>query len=232
MELKKKVFTKLKAEAQAYGYKRDELMSVAAHIAGNLKLDDDASEEDVADAVDAAVEACVPFLKFGQSMATRIVNDAKQKNGQTDDDEGEGDGDDHQPEPKKSKKTSSAEETQAPAWAASMMKTVATLTEQIETLKGEKVASGRKERLSAILKDTGTIGDMTLKQFELMTFKDDEAFEDYLSGVEDYMATLKQQMADSGLSLLSTPPAPQHEKPKPEEKVFTDEELKKIADGF
>lgn len=233
MDLKKKVFTKLKAEAQAYGYKRDELMSVAAHIADNLKLAENASEEDVEDAVDEAVSASIPFLKFGQSMATRIINDAKQK-----DDKNDNDDDDAEPEgsdgkaPKKSNKPSGKTDDDMPAWAKKMMESFTTLTGQVESIKGEKIATSRKERVAALLKDTGTFGDLALSNFDLMTFKDDEAFEEYFSALEDGAAKFKQELADNGLQHLGNPPAPKLDKPKGEDKVFTDEELEQIAGGY
>jgi hypothetical protein len=235
MDLKKKVFLKLKTGAQAFGYKRDELMSVAAHIADNLKLDENASEEDVEDAVDAAVSDCIPFLKYGQSMATRVINDSKSKDDHDDDDDdddsGNGTGSTSK-EPKKSQKTTSTPKDETPAWVKELQKSVETLANQVETMKGEKVTTGRKERLSKLLADTGTYGEAALKNFERMSFKDDDDFDDYFTSVEEDLAKFKQQMADSGLAHLTNPPTPKQDKPKGEDKVFTDEQLEEIASGF
>jgi hypothetical protein len=232
MDLKKKVFLKLKTGAQAFGYKRDELMSVAAHIADNLKLDENASEEDVEDAVDAAVSSCIPFLKYGQSMATRVINDSKLKDDHDDDDDDDDDEYNQKPSPKKSPKTTSTPKDDAPAWVKELQKSVETLASQVETMKGEKVTTGRKERLSKLLADTGTYGEAALKNFERMSFKDDDDFDDYFTSVEEDLAKFKQQMADSGLAHLTTPPTPKQDKPKGEDKVFTDEQLEEIASGF
>ena len=233
MDLKKKVFLKLKTGAQAFGYKRDELMSVAAHIADNLKLDENASEEDVEDAVDEAVAGCIPFLEFGQSMATRVINDSKPKDGHaSDDDEDDDNGDEPKSAPKKSQKTTSTANSDVPAWVKDLQKSVETLASQVETMKGEKITTGRKERLTKLLADTGTYGEAALKNFERMSFKDDDDFEDYLTSVEGDLAKFKQQMADSGLAHLTTPPTPKQDKPKGEDKVFTDEQLEEIASGF
>ena len=141
MDLKKKVFLKLKTGAQAFGYKRDELMSVAAHIADNLKLDENASEEDVEDAVDAAVSDCIPFLKYGQSMATRVINDSKLKDDHDDDDDDDDDDNNQKPSPKKSPKTTSTPKDETPAWVKELQKSVETLASQVETMKGEKVTT-------------------------------------------------------------------------------------------
>ena len=232
MDLKKKVFLKLKTGAQAFGYKRDELMSVAAHIADNLKLDENASEEDAEDAVDAAVSGCIPFLKYGQSMATRVINDSKSKDDHDDDDDDDDDDNNQKPSPKKSSKTTSTPKDETPAWVKELQKSVETLASQVETMKGEKVTTGRKERLSKLLADTGTYGEAALKNFERMSFKDDDDFDDYFTSVEEDLAKLKQQMADSGLAHLTTPPTPKQDKPKGEDKVFTDEQLEEIASGF
>lgn len=232
MDLKKKVFLKLKTGAQAFGYKRDELMSVAAHIADNLKLDENASEEDVEDAVDSAVSACIPFLKYGQSMATRVINDSKSKDDHDDDDDDDDDDNNQKPSPKKSPKTTSTPKDETPAWVKELQKSVETLASQVETMKGEKVTTGRKERLSKLLADTGTYGEAALKNFERMSFKDDDDFDDYFTSVEEDLAKFKQQMADSGLAHLTTPPTPKQDKPKGEDKVFTDEQLEEMASGF
>lgn len=232
MDLKKKVFLKLKTGAQAFGYKRDELMSVAAHIADNLKLDENASEEDVEDAVDAAVSSCIPFLKYGQSMATRVINDSKLKDDHDDDDDDDDDDNNQKPSSKKSPKTTSTPKDETPAWVKELQKSVETLANQVETMKGEKVTTGRKERLSKLLADTGTYGEAALKNFERMSFKDDDDFDDYFTSVEEDLAKFKQQMADSGLAHLTNPPTPKQDKPKGEDKVFTDEQLEEIASGF
>lgn len=232
MDLKKKVFLKLKTGAQAFGYKRDELMSVAAHIADNLKLDENASEEDVEDAVDAAVSDCIPFLKYGQSMATRVINDSKLKDDHDDDDDDDDDDNNQKPSPKKSPKTTSTPKDETPACVKELQKSVETLASQVETMKGEKVTTGRKERLSKLLADTGTYGEAALKNFERMSFKDDDDFDDYFTSVEEDLAKFKQQMADSGLAHLTNPPTPKQDKPKGEDKVFTDEQLEEIASGF
>lgn len=234
MDLKKKVFLKLKTGAQAFGYKRDELMSVAAHIADNLKLDENASEEDVEDAVDAAVSSCIPFLKYGQSMATRVINDSKLKDDHDDDhdDDDDDDNNNQKPSSKKSPKTTSTPKDETPAWVKELQKSVETLANQVETMKGEKVTTGRKERLSKLLADTGTYGEAALKNFERMSFKDDDDFDDYFTSVEEDLAKFKQQMADSGLAHLTNPPTPKQDKPKGEDKVFTDEQLEEIASGF
>ena len=232
MELKKKVFLKLKTEAQAFGYKRDELMSVAANIADNLKLDENASEEEVEDAVDDAVSGCIPFLRLGQSMATRVINDSKAKNDH--DLNGDNDDDDTtQKSPsKKPEKTASTASEEVPTWVKELQESVKALSTQVETMKGERVATGRKERLSKLLADAGTYGEAALKNFERMSFKDDDDFDDYFTSVEEDLAKFKQQMADSGLAHLTTPPTPKLDKPKPEDKVFTDEQLEEIASGF
>lgn len=239
MDLKKKVFLKLKTGAQAFGYKRDELMSVAAHIADNLKLDENASEEEVEDAVDEAVSGCIPFLKYGQSMATRVINDSKPKGDQHSDDdvEDEGNDDDHSHDStskksSKSQKKASTANDEAPEWVKDLQKTVETLAVQVETMKGEKITTGRKERLTKLLADTGSYGEATLKNFERMSFKDDDDFDDYFTSVDEDLAKFKQQMADSGLAHLTTPPTPKQDKPKGEDKVFTDEQIEEIASGY
>lgn len=86
-----------------------------------------------------------------------------------------------------------------------MLKTVETLTNEITTLKGEKVASTRKAKLEALLKDAGSYGKRTLKNFDRMTFETDDDFDEFYSDVEEDLKAFNQELADKGLENLNNP---------------------------
>lgn len=243
MDLTKKILAELKPKVGAFGFNRKELMGVAAGIANNLNLADDASEEDIDAAVANAVNAAIPVLQIGQMMATRVINKAKsttsKKTDEDDDDDGndEDDDDDDIIVSKKTSKSKSAKANQepvVPAWVEDLKNELKTLTSQVETMQGEKLSATRRGKLRELLKDTGTFGSRTLKSFDKMTFESDEDFEDFFAEVEEDLKTLNQERADAGLAHLGTPPAvpPAGEQGKKKKELVTDEEIEKMANGF
>lgn len=236
MELEKKVFSALKPKTKAFGFNRKELLSVAAEIANNLQLKDDASEEDISSSIDDAIDAAIPFLRLSQSMATRVINDSKKpKDGEETIDEDEDDDDANKASKKSQKQSQNSpqpKDFQDSEAFKQLMNVFTELKTEISTLKGEKVATGRRAKLEALLKDSGTYGATILKSFDRMTFKDDAEFDDYYDGIEEDYEKFAQEMADSGLSHLPTPPALKNKQIEKKTEVFTEEEIKKLADSF
>lgn len=236
MNLQRKVFKVLKPEVQAFGFNRDELMSVAAHIANNLQLEDDASEEDTTEAIKAEVEKVKPLLKFGQSMATRVINDSKPKNDPNDDyDDDDDDGEVVKSQKKQSKASESKKSTEdkdaMPSWASDLVNSITALKSQVEQYGAEKISTSRKGKIQEVVKDSGVFGARVLKNFEKMTFANDEEFEDFLSEVEEDLSAYKQELADSGLSHLGNPPATKKKVVEKEESL-TDEQIEELAESF
>lgn len=233
MDRKQQVLLKLKPKVKAFGFNKKELMSVAAKIADNLTSADDASDEDVNAEIETQIDAVLPYLQVGQSLANRVIEENRKKN---DDDETDDDDDDEssnttsrQPGSNKKNPKNKGKNDDAPEWAKSMLDTVNALKDEVTTLKGEKVTTNRKAKLEAILKDSGTFGTRTLKSFSKMSFENDEEFEEFLSEVEEDLKTYNQERADAGLSTMGTPPAAGGGKPK-EDEPFSDNEIDAMAD--
>lgn len=233
MDRKQQVLLKLKPKVKAFGFNKKELMSVAAKIADNLTSADDASDEDVNAEIETQIDAVLPYLQVGQSLANRVIEENRKKN---DDDETDDDDDDEssnttsrQPDSNKKNPKNKEKNDDAPEWAKSMLDTVNALKDEVTTLKGEKVTTNRKAKLEAILKDSGTFGTRTLKSFSKMSFENDEEFEEFLSEVEEDLKTYNQERADAGLSTMGTPPAAGGGKPK-EDEPFSDNEIDAMAD--
>jgi len=250
----KKVLTVLKTKAKQLGFSYQELKSVAAKIADNLELEDDASDEDVNSAIENAVDDAMEFLSVSQSAAQRAIANYKAKHNVPDDDDddadgGEGDDDDtsNDGNGKKGKKNrqqrqspKSDEDTDdnnsTPAWAKSLTDAIKSLGDKVSSLERGKVSDGRRIKLQELLKDTGKFGERKLKDFDRIadTFKDDEDFDQYFDEVSEDLDAYNQERADAGLSKLGKPGAgsPHNkggdEPEKPAE--LTDEELDALAD--
>ena len=250
----KKVLTVLKTKAKQLGFSYQELKSVAAKIADNLELEDDASDEDVNSAIENAVDDAMEFLSVSQSAAQRAIANYKAKHNVSDDDDddadgGEGDDDDtsNDGNGKKGKKnrqqrqsSKSDEDTDdnnsTPAWAKSLTDAIKSLGDKVSSLEKGKVSDGRRIKLQELLKDTGKFGERKLKDFDRIadTFKDDEEFDQYFDEVSEDLDAYNQERADAGLSKLGKPGAgsPHNKRGDEPEKPaeLTDEELDALAD--
>lgn len=249
----KKVLSVLKTKAKQLGFSYQELKSVAAKIAGNLELEDDASEEDVNSAIEDAVDDAMEYLSVSQSAAQRAITNYKAKHNISDDDDddpGAGEGDDESANDgngKKGKKnrqqrqnSKSEEDTDdnnsTPAWAKSLTDAIRSLGDKVSSLERGKVSDERRVKLQELLKDTGKFGERKLKEFDRIadTFKDDEDFDQYLDEASEDLDSYNQERADAGLSKLGRPGAGSPHNKGGEEtdkpKDLTDEELDALAD--
>lgn len=238
MDRKQLVFSRLKPKMKALGFNRKELQGIAAKIADNLTSADDASDEGLNAEIDEKIDAVIPFLQVSQSYANRLLEDARRKN--DDDEPDDDDDDDDNPSGKRkpgSKNTKDDKDKNkggdtTPEWAASLLKTVETLTNEVSTLKGEKVASTRKAKLEALLKDAGSYGKRTLKNFDRMTFETDDDFDEFFSEVEEDLKAYNQELADKGLENLNTPPATGGKGVGKEDEPMSDKEIEDLANSY
>jgi hypothetical protein len=234
MDRKQKVLFMLKPKVKQFGLNKKELQGIAAIIADNLTSADDASDEDVNAEIEEKIDAVLPYLQVSQSYANRLVEDARKKN----DDDEPGDDDNPSGERKpgskntKDDKDKNKDSDTAPEWATSLLKTVETLTSEITTLKGEKVASARKSKLEALLKDAGSYGKRTLKSFDRMKFETDEDFDEFFSDVEEDLKAYNQELADKGLENLNNPPAIESKGIGKKDEPMSDKEIEDLANSF
>lgn len=242
----RKVLSVLKTKTKALGFSRSELKSLAANIAENLDLKDDASDEDVDSAIEDAVDDAMPFLQVSQSAAQRAIAKYKAAHNPNPNDEPDEDDDDDptdEPDNKggksskgkqgKSKTTDTVDEN-SPLYK--MFKQMSDkfdgLSSEISELKKGTVANKRKSQVQKLVKDTGAFGKRILREFDRMSFKDDDDFDEYLDGIKDDIDAENKERKEKGLEALGTPPAGGgNHTPKPKEKVYTDEEVKELAAG-
>lgn len=237
MDRKQKVLLMLKPKVKAFGFNRKELTGIAAQIADNLTSAEDASDEDVNAEIEERIEAVLPFLQVSQSYANRLAEDARKKNDddETDDDDDEpaDKGGKRKPGSKPTKANEGQKEAETPEWAKGMMETIKSLTGEIATLKGEKVANNRKSKLEEMLKDSGSYGKRILKSFSRMNFETDDDFDEFCSEVEEDLKAYNQERAEAGLATLGNPPASGNSKGAgKKDEPFSDKEIEELAASF
>lgn len=218
------VLQALKPKVKAFGFNKNELKGVAAKIANNLKLEDGASEDEVNKAIDEAIEMVLPYLELGQKQASRVINDYKKRAEETSDEEEEVDVEEQ--DLKKKSKTTAKKEDEVPLWAQALVKSVEALSGEMANMKGEKLSNSRKSRLDELLKDTGSYGQRTLKNFAKMKFENDDEFEEFFEEVEADLKAYNQERANDGLSKLGKTPIVGGGS---KEEVLSDDEVKALA---
>lgn len=225
--MEKKVLEVLKPKVKALGFNREELKGVAALIANNLNLDENASEEDTDEAIEKGIESVLPILKIGQSYASRVIEKNRKQNDDDDDDDNNKGNSSQSSKSNKSNSTNDDDST--PEWAKGLVEKVTALTGEVSALKGEKVTNSRRGKLEKLLKDAGTFGTTTLKSFDRMDFKTDEDFEEFMTEVENDLKAYNQERESAGLDV--NPPGTGG-KGKGNSEVLTDAELEAVANSY
>lgn len=185
------VITKLKPKAVSLGFNDKELEAVANQIKASLQ--ENATDEQI----DAAIDAAIPFLKVTQTAVNRIVN-AKKKEEPTSPAPTAG-----SPEPTKKGGEEKDKTDDEPAW---FTKFRIAQEERLNKIEQENVTKSRKTVLEELLKDLPEKTKASkLKDFERMSFKDDEDFEAYKTELTADVTAIKQELADAGLSKFKVP---------------------------
>lgn len=224
----KLVFNVLKLKSKALGFNKDELEGIAADVANNFELDEEASDEDVNAEIEKQIDAVLPFLKIAQKSAQRTIQNFKDSQ-DLDDDEVDDDDDDPAGNKKSIRKQKKEKDELVPAWAQALITQNKALQTEILGLKSERENDGRRSKLKALLKDKGTFGKTVLKNFDKMKFENESEFDDFYDGVVEDLAAIDQERANEGLGKLGAPAA--QRKPKKEEvEVIKDDEIDELAE--
>lgn len=213
------VLESLKPKVKALGFNKKELQGIASQIANNLNADDEISEDELSAQVNTQIDAILPYLQFAQSQANRVIDSWKRTNNK----EAEESEEKEIEQPKV--KTEGSEMAKA---MKDLLSVVSGLKEEVKTLKGANLHDKRTQRLEAIIKDTGSFGKMTMKQFSRMKFDTEEDFDEFIQEVENDLKSFNQERADAGLSKLGAVGAPDKKKEK-EDEPYSEAELKELA---
>lgn len=225
----KLVLNILKPKSKALGFSNDELEGIAADIASNLEFEDEASDEVINEKISEQVDSVIPYLKIAQKASNRVIQNYKNNNHP--DDEGNPDpnaGGDEEPSEELSKFMSTV---------LTKLEAVTTqnkaLQTQITGLVADRENDGRRSRLKALLKDTGTFGKTVLKNFDRMKFENETEFDEFYEEVTEDLAAINQERADSGLSKLGASAASngnKKEDDKPE--VLNEKQVDELAESL
>lgn len=225
----KQVLVILKPKSKALGFSREELEGIAADVANNLELDEEASDEDVNAEIEKQVNAVLPYLKIAQKTAQRTIQSFKDRKDLDDDEVDDPDDDPAGNKKPIRKQKKEKEEEQVPAWAQAFITQNKALQTEILGLKSERESDGRRSKLKALLKDKGTFGKTVLKNFDKMKFENESEFDDFYDGVVEDLAAIDQERANEGLGKLGAPAA--QRKPKEEEvEVIKENEIDELAE--
>lgn len=242
----KKVLEALKTskDIKALGFSRRELKGVAAKIADKLdsEIKDDASDEEIQEMVDDAIEAALPFLQFSQTVSDSRVQAYKNAHPLREDDDDEDD-DEDEPGSRKNRKSQTSknkkegDEGNDDSPFAKALKQVMDkldgMQSEITELKSGKTTEGRKNKLEKLLKGTGKFGERTLKAFNRMSFESDDEFEDFYDEVEADLEAENQERANRGLEKLGAPDATagaaNNRSKKDDNEMMSDDEVKELA---
>ncbi|WP_278519058.1 hypothetical protein [Leyella stercorea] len=220
----KQVLSILKPKCKALGFNLEELEGIAADIADNLELDEEASEEEINEKISSEVEAVIPYLKIAQKASNRVIQNSKNNKNPESDDNDTNAGQDGVDQEK--------EEEKVPVWAQAIITQQKAIQTELTGLKSERETDGRRSKLKALLKDTGTFGKSTLKNFDKIKFENEADFEEFYDGVVEDLATLNQERANAGLAKLGATAATsgnkkEKEGDKPE--VISEKEIEELA---
>lgn len=225
----KQVLVILKPKSKALGFSREELEGIAADVANNLELDEEASDEDVNAEIEKQVNAVLPYLKIAQKTAQRTIQSFKDSKDLDDDEVDDPDDDPAGNKKPIRRQKKEKEEEQVPAWAQALITQNKALQTEILGLKSERESDGRRSKLKALLKDKGTFGKTVLKNFDKMKFENESEFDDFYDGVVEGLAAIDQERANEGLGKLGAPAA--QRKPKEEEvEVIKENEIDELAE--
>lgn len=186
--MKTKVLQTLKPKVASLGFTKEELESVVDSISETLQ--EDATEEQI----NAQVDAVIPYLKISQSAVTRIVN-AKKK-------------EETQPKaPKASTTTKEAEEGAEPEDKfEKLFKVIEEQNQKIDALVNKEIKTSRREIYISKLKDLPeAVQKSKLKDFDRMSFADQEDFEAFIEETEKDIPVIVQELADKELSEMGKP---------------------------
>ena len=231
----RKVLEMLKTnkDIKALGFSRKELKGIAANVADKLKLEEDATDEDVSEAISSAIDDVLPLLKLTQSAVDRQVQDYK-RSIEEDDDDYDDDKEPNRRSPSqknpKSKKDSDDADSATLAALKELTQVVTALQGEVNTLKTGNTTNSRRAKVEKLLTDTGKFGERQLRAFSRMSFKDEEEFEEYLEDLKEDIEVENQERADRGLGKLGNIPAPdKNQNNNKEDELMSDEDVKKLA---
>lgn len=187
--MEKEILDALKIKFKNLGFGEKAFEGVAKYLATTV------TEQDQVETAIAGVE---PLLKSFQGDVDSRVNSAVAK--------AKAEASKKPATEKKEGDEEPGDDEKIPAWYKKQAEAMEALTAEISQLKSGKTLETRKSQLEAKLKDAPEkVKTSYLKQFERMSFKDDEDFTGYLTDVETQASELAQEFSNNGLKSFGKP---------------------------
>lgn len=180
--MKSKLIALLKTLFASKGFSAKALEGLADHLAVNL------TEESTDAELASAIEGIKPMTDIMQSEINRQINEAKKPKVE----------DPAKPADEPAKPAVPADEM--PEWAKGLVNSIGTLTQGLQAIQAEKVGTTRREQYAKTLEGTSeAYKAKALKDFDRLTFKDDEDFNSWVTENSEDVKVFVQEETDSNL---------------------------------
>lgn len=227
--MNEKLFEKLKTKVSPLGFNEEELKAVAEALSKSI---DSAEGEPTDDKIEGLISLAMPALEASQKVANRVVS-KKQKEfaGKQKEFEDKIKALTNTPTPEPEPKPTGSESDKGIETLTKMFKEYMDKTEQrFATLDAQNVSKTRKQQLEELLKDSGSFGARAMKEFERMSFKDDEDFTAYLADTKSDLEAYNKERAEAGLP--NVPIGGSVNRVNKPNEVITDAQVEAIAKQF
>ncbi|MCY1517398.1 hypothetical protein D9M68_520770 [compost metagenome] len=183
--MKNRLIALLKALFANKGFNAKELESLADLVIAQNLLTEESTDQDL----QTASEAAKPIADFVQSVASRQVSDVKKPKVE---------------EPKPADPAIPNEPVKTddmPEWAKALVASTQALAQGLQSLQTEKTANTRREQYAKTLDGTSdAYKAKALKDFDRLSFKDDEDFSSWLTESEEEIKAFKQDEVNQTLA--------------------------------
>ncbi|WP_337043856.1 hypothetical protein [Emticicia sp. 17c] len=183
MLLKGKILQTLKTRYKNLGFSEKAFEAVATWLETGITEESE---------IDTAIEGVEPLLKAFQGDADKRVTDAitRQKADKETD----------------ARRANLGHDEQLPLWAQELLESNRNLLAKVSVLESGKALETRRATLENLLKETPEwFRQMKLKDFDLITFKDDTEFEHYKTELEASLEEIRQQAGEQGAGRFPKP---------------------------
>lgn len=219
--MKNKVMTRLEPKAKPYGFSKEELMTVCESIANGFSSEEEATDE----AIDARIDAALPFLKISQSAAHRAYERMKAKF------EEENPKPTPKPQEPKPQDPPKPAEDEMPSWFKAFQEKYETDRQATEAkftaMTKEKANEGFMAKAKAGLKDVDP--KFYTRDLSRRTFETDEEVDTYVSEVVNDWTTF---CSDKNIKAMKdmVPPGGDDKPQKPNDGVVARVEARKAEE--
>lgn len=227
MNIQDLVFSILKPKVASLGFNAKEVKGIAAAIADNLDIAENATEEEATSRINESVGAIIPILQIGQSQSNRLLDAYKAAHPIKKEGDGDGDGEGGKKNDGSNNEPSNKQNDEQTKLMAQMMETMKAMQSELNNLKTTNITTSRKAKLEALVKDKGAFGSRIVKNFERMSFKDEEEFDAFMEEVKEDVTAYDKERSEAGLGTMGGKPNPQGGSGS--EDKLTDKEIENIV---